>query len=188
MFHQKKKSTPIPSKRQEHTMDPQPLSPCTSQSSAFSQQTPSPFVLSVDFKKRPRDISITPSPEPDKRPRLQHKERKPQPSSPCESVSPTSSPLYTPRKIPLTPSQTCKKKRLRGFDETSYSDPKKRQKRKILQTTSGCKKRQRGFDETPSLDPKKRQNISSVPSPNSTFNSTMSLSNRFSVFEDDEDC
>lgn len=132
MFHQKKKSTPIPSKRQEHTMDPQPPSPCTSQSSAFSQQTPSPFVLSVTFKKRPRDISITPSPEPDKRPRLQHKERKPQPSSPCESVSPTSSPLYTPRKIPLTPSQTCKKNDYVALTKLRILTPKRDRKGKFF--------------------------------------------------------
>ncbi|XP_052699373.1 uncharacterized protein LOC128176881 [Crassostrea angulata] len=39
-----------------------------------------------------------------------------------------------------------------------------------------------------SPDPKKRHSISPISSPNSTFNSTLSLSNRFSVFEDDKDC
>lgn len=51
MFHQKKKSTPVPSKRQEKIMDHQPLSPCTSPSSASSTPTSSPFVPSVTFKK-----------------------------------------------------------------------------------------------------------------------------------------
>lgn len=144
MFHQKKKSTPVPSKRQEKIMDHQPLSPCTSPSSASSTPTSSPFVPSVTFKKRPRVVSLTPSPE-------------------------------------------CKKRQC-VLDETPPPEPKKRQKRKIHLTPSPKCKKLRGFDETPSPDPKKRHSISPISSPNSTFNSTLSLSNRFSVFEDDKDC
>lgn len=54
-----------------------------------------------------------------------------------------------------------------------------------LDTITRVQKRQRGFDKTLSSDPKKSSKIS--PSPNYNFNSTLSLSNRFSVFED-EDC
>lgn len=57
-----------------------------------------------------------------------------------------------------------------------------------LDTITRVQKRQRGFDKTLSSDPKKSSKISPIPSPNYTFNSTLSLSNRFSVFEDDEDC
>lgn len=57
-----------------------------------------------------------------------------------------------------------------------------------LDTITRVQKRQRGFDKTLSSDPKKSSKISPIPSPNYTFNSTLRLSNRFSVFEDDEDC
>lgn len=57
-----------------------------------------------------------------------------------------------------------------------------------LDTITRVQKRQRGFDKTLSSDPKKSSKISPIPSPNYTFNSTLSLSNRFSVCEDDEDC
>lgn len=57
-----------------------------------------------------------------------------------------------------------------------------------LDTITRVQKRQRGFDKTLSSDPKKSSKISPIPSPNYNFHSTLSLSNRFSVFEDDEDC
>lgn len=57
-----------------------------------------------------------------------------------------------------------------------------------LDTITRVQKRQLGFDKTLSSDPQKSSKISPIPSPNYTFNSTFSLSNRFSVFEDDEDC
>lgn len=60
-------------------------------------------------------------------------------------------------------------------------------KKDPLDTITRAQKRQRGFDKTQSSDPKKSSKISPIPSPNYTFNSTFSLSNRFSVFED-EDC
>lgn len=56
-----------------------------------------------------------------------------------------------------------------------------------LDTITRVQKRQRVFDKTLSSDPKKSSKISPIPSPNYTFNSTLRLSNRFSVFED-EDC
>lgn len=71
-------------------------------------------------------------------------------SSPCELVSPTSSPLYTPRKTPWTPLLECKN------DNVALT--------KLYLLTK-----------------KEFEN-------NYTFNSTLSLSNCFSVFEDDEDC
>lgn len=56
-----------------------------------------------------------------------------------------------------------------------------------LDTITRVQKRQLGFDKTLSSDPQKSSKISPIPSPNYTFNSTLSLSNRFSVFEDDVD-